>query len=87
MSKLTRRTWGPAKFTAELMEHLEGWRSYYHLVPPHESLETEMAHPVSRKEKQLPKKYRHRTPAMLAGLTNRRWGLRNFFSILYREFE
>jgi hypothetical protein len=25
VSKLTRRTWGPAKFTPELMEHLE-WR-------------------------------------------------------------
>ena len=28
VSKLTRRTWGPAKFTPELMEHLEWWRSY-----------------------------------------------------------
>jgi IS1 family transposase len=30
VSKLTRRTWGPAHFTPELLEHLELWRAYYH---------------------------------------------------------
>ena len=73
VSKLTRRTWGPAKFTPELMEHLEWWRSYYHFVRPHESLEEELAKPVQRKGKQQPRKYRKRTPAMMAGLTDRRW--------------
>ena len=28
VSKLTRRTWGPAKYTPELMEHLEWWRRH-----------------------------------------------------------
>lgn len=73
VSKLTRRTWGPAKYTPELMEHLEWWRAYYHFVRPHESLEEELAQPVKRKGKQHPRKYRKRTPAMLAGLTDRRW--------------
>ncbi len=73
VSKLTRRTWGPAKFTPELMEHLEFWRSYYHFVRPHESLEEEMPKPVQRKGKQQPRKYRRKTPAMIAGLTDRRW--------------
>jgi IS1 family transposase/transposase-like protein len=73
VSKLTRRTWGPAKFTPELMEHLEWWRSYYHFVRPHESLVEELTQPVQRKGKQQARKYRKRTPAMLAGLTNRRW--------------
>ncbi len=73
VSKLTRRTWGPAKYTPELMEHLEWWRTYYHFIRPHESLVEELAHPVQRKGKQQPKKYRKRTPAMLAGLTDRRW--------------
>ena len=49
VSKLTRRTWGPAKFTPELMEHLEWWRAYYHFVRPHESLAEEMAWTVKRK--------------------------------------
>jgi hypothetical protein len=28
VSKLTRRTWGPAVYTSELVEHLEWWRAY-----------------------------------------------------------
>jgi len=73
VSKLTRRTWGPAKFTPELMEHLEWWRAYYHFVRYHESLEEALIQPVKRKGKQQPRKHRKRTPAMLAGLTDRRW--------------
>ena len=77
VSKLTRRTWGPAKFTPELMEHLEYWRSYYHFVRPHESLAEEMPKPVQRKGKQQPRKYRRKTPAMVAGLTDRRWTVKD----------
>jgi IS1 family transposase len=73
VSKLTRRTWGPAKYMPELMEHLEWWRMYYHFVRPHESLVEELAQPVLRKGKQQSRKYRKRTPAMLAGLTERCW--------------
>lgn len=73
VSKLTRRTWGPAKFTPELMEHLEWFRSYYHFIRPHESLVEELSNPIMRKGKQQPRKHRKRTPAMLAGLTDRRW--------------
>jgi IS1 family transposase len=73
ISTLTRRTWGPAKFTPELMEHLEWWRSYYHFVRPHESLEEELSQPVQRIGKQQTRKYRKKTPAMMAGLTDRRW--------------
>lgn len=77
ISKLTRRTWGPAKSTPELMEQLEWWRAYYHFVRPHESLEEELAQPVKRKGKQHPRKYRKRTPAMVAGLTNQRWTVKD----------
>jgi IS1 family transposase/transposase-like protein len=73
ISKLTRRTWGPAKFTPELMEHLEWWRAYYHFVRFHESLEEALMQPVKRKGKQQPRKHRKRTPAMMAGLTDKRW--------------
>lgn len=73
VSILTRRTWGPAKFTPELMEPLEWWRSYYHFVRYHESMEAELTQPVKGKGKQPPRKYRRRTPAMMAGLTDRKW--------------
>jgi hypothetical protein len=73
VSKLTRSTWGPARYTPELIEHLEWWRSCYHFVRPHESLVVELSKPAQRKGKQLPRKYRKRTPAMAAGLTGRRW--------------
>jgi IS1 family transposase len=43
VSKLTRRTWGPAQFTPELLEHLDWWRAYFHFVRYHESLEVELA--------------------------------------------
>ena len=81
VSKLTRRTWGPAKFTPELMEHLEWWRAYYHFVRPHESLAEEMAQTVQRKGKQPPRKYRKRTPAMAAALTDRRWTVKELLLI------
>jgi transposase InsO family protein len=76
ISKLTPRTWGPAKFTPELMEHLEWWKAYYHFVRYHESLEEALIQPVKRKGKQQPRKHRKRTLAMLAGLTDRRWTVR-----------
>lgn len=73
VSKLTRRTWGPAKYTPELMEHLERWRAYYHFVRSHESLVEKLSQPIPRKGKQQPRRHRKRTPAMLAGLTDRCW--------------
>jgi hypothetical protein len=79
VSKPTHRPWGPAKFTPDLIERLEwwrrqcSWRSYYHFVRYHESLEDELVEPVRRKGKQQPKKYRRQTPAMVVGLTDRQW--------------
>ncbi len=73
VSKLTRRTLGPAKYTPELMEYLEWWRSYYHFVRPHESLEVILSEPIQRRGKQQPRRHRKRTPAMVAGLTGRCW--------------
>jgi IS1 family transposase len=62
VSKLTRRTWGPAHFTPELLEHLDWWRAYYHFVRFHESLAVALAYPKQRKGKQQPTRYRKRTP-------------------------
>jgi IS1 family transposase/transposase-like protein len=80
VSKLTRRTWGPAHFTPELLEHLEWWRAYYHFVRFHESLALALVNPNQRKGKQQPIRYRHRTPAMAANLTNRRWTVKELLS-------
>jgi len=80
VSKLTRRTWGPAHFTPELLEHLEWWRAYYHFVRFHESLQVELAMPTIRKGKQQPRRHRRRTPAMAAGLTLKRWTVKDLLS-------
>jgi hypothetical protein len=37
VSKLPRRTWEPAHFFPELLEHLDGWRADYHFVRLHEA--------------------------------------------------
>ena len=73
VSKLTRRTWGPTVYLPELMEHLEWWRAYYHFVRYHESLEVKLGEPVKRKGRHQPRRYRKQTPAMAAGLVDRRW--------------
>jgi hypothetical protein len=80
VSELTRRTWGPAQYSPELMEHLEWWRSYYHFVRYHENLEVELKKPIQRKGKQQPQWHRRRTPAMAAGLTHRRWTVKELLS-------
>jgi IS1 family transposase len=76
VSKFTRRTWGPTRYKSELMEHLAWWRSYYHFVRYHESLEVKLSTPIERKGKQRVQRIRQRTPAMAAGLTDRRWAVK-----------
>jgi IS1 family transposase len=66
VSKLTHRTWGPAHYTSELVEHLEWWRYYYHFVRCHESLAVALTKPSQRKGNQQPTRYRKRTPITLA---------------------
>ena len=80
ISKLARRTWGLAQYPMELVEHIEWWRAYYHFSRYHESLRMELATPIHRKGKQPSRKYKNRTPAMAAGLTNRRWTVKELIS-------
>ncbi len=80
VSKLTRRTWGLAHSTGELREHLFWWLAYYHFARYHQSLRIELSQPIQRKGRQTPIKYRSRTPAMAAGLTKRRWSVRELLS-------
>ena len=80
VSKLTRRTWGLAHSVGELREHLFWWLAYYHFARYHESLRIELNQPIQRKGRLTPIKYRSRTPAMAAGLTKRRWSVRELLS-------
>jgi hypothetical protein len=80
VSKLTRRTWGPAHYMPELFEHLEWWQAYYHFVRFHESLQVELAMPTIRKGKQQPRRHRRRTPAMAAELTLKRWTVKDLLN-------
>jgi transposase InsO family protein len=82
VSKLTRRTWGPAVYTSELVEHLEWWRAYYHFVRYHESLRVKLGEPKERKGKRQPQRYKKQTPAMAAGLTDRRWTVKELLLML-----
>lgn len=73
VSKLTRRTWSQAQYMTELGEHLFWWLAYYHFVRNHESLRIKLTQPIKRKGRQRSIRYRRRTPAVAAGLTNHRW--------------
>ena len=80
IAKLTRRTWGPAHYTPELLEHLDWWRAYYHFARYHESLAIPLTTPTNRKGKQQPVRYQRRTPAVAAGLTYKHWTVKELLS-------
>jgi len=73
VAALARRTWATAQQAPHLLAHLEWWRAYYHFVRPHASLRVALMQPRERSGKLLAQRYRHRTPAMAAGRTDRRW--------------
>lgn len=76
VAALARRTWATAQQSPQLLVNLEWWRAYYHFVRPHASLRVALAQPRERGGKRLAQRYRHRTPAMAAGRTTRRWTAR-----------
>jgi IS1 family transposase len=80
VSKLTRRTWGRTQYSSELVDHLYWWMTYYHFVREHESLRLELDKTQERKGKQRARKYKKRTPAMAAGVTERRWSVMELIS-------
>jgi len=81
VAALARRTWATAQAAPALRAHLEWWRGYYHFVRPHASLRILLAQPVERGGRRLPRRYRQRTPAMAAGLTSRRWTVRELLLV------
>jgi IS1 family transposase len=80
LAALSRRSWSTAQSQSELVLHLEWWRAYYHFARPHHSLRIALGQPLLRGGKRLPKRYRKRTPAMAAGLTERVWSVADLLS-------
>ncbi len=76
VAALARRTWATAQQVPHLLAHLEWWRAYYHFVRPHAALRVTLGQPRARGGKRVAQRYRHRTPAMAAGRTNRQWSTR-----------
>jgi IS1 family transposase/transposase-like protein len=76
VAALARRTWATAQQAPQLLAHLQWWRAYYHFVRPHASLRIALAQPRERGGKLVAQHYRHRTPAMAAGRSNRQWSTR-----------
>jgi hypothetical protein len=78
---LARRTWATAQTPARLQLHLEWWRGYYHFVRPHRSLRVACAAPARLAHRRRRPRYRARTPAMAAGLTQRRWTVAELLAV------
>ncbi len=76
IAALARRTWSTAREAPQLLTHLDWWRAYYHFVRPHRSLRVVGAQPCSHGGGHAARQHRQRTPAMAAGLTDRRWTAR-----------
>jgi transposase-like protein len=81
MAPLARRSWSTAQQASQLLLHLELWHAYYHYVRPHQALRQQRAQAISRGGKRHPSRYRHRTPAMAAGLTSHRWTKRELLML------
>jgi transposase InsO family protein len=81
VAALVRRSWSTAQQVPQLQVHLEWWRAYYHFARPHASLRVPLRQPQERGGRRPPQRYRQRTPAMAAGLTNRRWTVRELLTL------
>ena len=81
VAALLRRTWSTMQAAPQLHLHLEWWRAYYHFVRPHASLRVALAQPLARGGNRQPRRYRQRTPAMAAGITSRRWTVRELLAL------
>ena len=65
----------PLNSPPNLMSTWNGGAPHHHFSRYHELLRIQFPEPVQRKGKQLPRRYRSRTPAMAAGLVSRCWSV------------
>ncbi len=70
LAGLARRSWSAAHSLSELALQFEWWRAVYHFARPHTSLRQPLGSTPGQHARQ---RFRPRTPAQAAGLTNRRW--------------
>jgi len=80
LAALSRRCWATAQLTGELLAHLEWWRAYYHFCRPHLSLRRQFDEPQARRGQRTSRRYRPRTPAMAAGLTDHIWSVQELLA-------
>lgn len=73
LAMFARRSWSTTQTIAQLKDGFAWWRAYYHFVKPHEALRIELVTPRERGGKRIPQRYRARTPAVTAGVTDHRW--------------
>ena len=81
VAALARQTWATAQAAPSLLAQIEWWRGYYPFMPPHASLRVPLAQPVERGGRRVPRRSEQRTPALAAGLTHRRWTVRDFLRL------
>jgi IS1 family transposase len=81
VASLIRRTWSTLQDAPQLLLQLEWWRGYYHFVRPPESLRMVLAQPIDCGGRRQRQRERQRTPAMAAGLTSRRWSVRELLAV------
>jgi hypothetical protein len=81
VAALVRRSWSTAQQVPQLQAHLEWWRAYYHFARPHASLRVPLGQPQEYGGRRRPQRDRHRTPAMAAGVTYRRWTVHELLAI------
>lgn len=75
VSRLHRKTLCFSKKREYLEYHLHLALAYYHFVQHHSSLRVPLPRPIPTRGNGSPKKWKQRTPAMAAGLTNHAWSL------------
>jgi len=75
VSRLHRKTLCFSKKRDYLEYHLHLALAYYHFVRYHSSLRMRLPKPIPTRGNGSPKKWRQRTPAMAAGLTDHAWSL------------
>ena len=76
VSRLHRKTLCFSKKREYLVHHLHLALTYYHFTRYHARLRVKLPEPIPTRGSGSPKKWKQRTPAMAAGLTNHRWSLR-----------
>jgi hypothetical protein len=79
VSFLARRTWGLAWSQDTLMAHVYWFRAYYHFARPHKGLRSRLVSPQPTPKGRL-RKWRPRSPAMAAGLTDHLWSAQEILS-------